>query len=503
MAIRFLFARLALSRIHEARTINAVKKIINEPFSSLSQIYENMLLQIPPQNYGTVRRILIWVINSARPLTIDEVRDAIISNTIGEIVNPDDRLINLGDILRMCSSFLVEATGVNDDTGKLQSTLRLVHPSFIDYLRSKRTVGPLTDLQHSAGDRTLAHCCLTYLLTFSEGTSIPDGDLSDFPLLAYAAEYWPYHARRIEDAHPWHSDTTQLVMRLFHDNNGSSFSKWLKLFDPAAPRWSANSTPKIEKLSSPLFYASLLGLRHVLALLVESREKISTLELDASLFEATSKGYADIVQLLLEQGANPNTEESSGGRPLDAAILAGHKTIVELLLQYEANVTYENRIIGNPFRTAIHTASSSGDLALAILLLRTAKAKMPPEAFLKTLSQGLRDAARIGSLEVVQLLFNADENGDLDAIDESGCTALHYAIRFKHEDVQQYLIDHDANIDKRNLAGETPADFAWSDRRLDLTVYNKTIDLEKGARQAFSCHILKQLSDSGECQKVR
>ena len=504
MAVRYLFVRLALDRLYRAPTIKAVKKILDEPFApALDQIYEEMLLKIPPQNIGMVRRILIWIMNSARPLTIDEARDGIISNTIGSSVNIDDRLIDSDDILRMCSGMLVGATEVNDDTGKPQTTLRLGHSSLMQFFRSKHMVGPLSDLRDIDGDRILAHCCLTYLLTFNEGTPQSNGDLSDFPLLAYAAEYWPYHARRIEDAQSWHSDTTQLVMRLFCDNNGSSFSNWLNLFDPAASSRSVASRQRVDTFNSPLFYASLLGLRHVLTLLLDSREKKLTLELEAGLFEASSKGFADIVHILLEQGVNPNTEHSSGGRPLDVAILNNHKAIVELLLQYDANVNYENGIIGSPFRTAIHTSSTTGDVALADLLLRTTKAEMPPESFLEALSQGLRDAARLGNLDVVQILFNADECGDLDAADKSGWTALHYAIRFKHDGVQQYLIDHGANIDRRNLAGETPADFAWSDRRLDLSVYNMIIDLEKTARQAFSCHILQQVSESGECQKVR
>ena len=504
LAVRFLWVRLVLDEIHRVPTIKAVKKTIVESLPpTLNQIYEEMLLKVPPQNIGMVRRILIWIMNSARPLTIDEVRDGIISNTIGESVDIDDRLINSDDILRICSGMLVEATEVNDDTGKPQTILRLAHFSLMQFFRSKHMVGPFSDLRDIDGDRILAHCCLTYLLTFNEGSPQPNGDLSDFPLLAYAAEYWPYHAQRIEDAQSWHSDTTRLVMRLFRDNNGSSFSNWLNLFDPAASSRSVASTQGVDTSNSPLFYASLLGLRHVLTLLLDSKEKKLGPELEAGLFEASCKGFADIVHILLEQGVNPNTEHSSGGRPLDVAILNSHKAIVELLLQYDANVNYENGIIGSPFRTAVHTSSTTGNVALADLLLRTTKAEMPPEAFLETLGQGLREAARLGNLDVVQLLFNADESGDLDAADKSGWTALHYAIRFKHDGVQQYLIDHGANINRRNLAGETPADFAWSDRRLDLSVYNMNIDLEKTARHAVSCHILQQVSDSGECQKVR
>ena len=438
-----------------------------------------MLLKIPPQDIVMVRRILIWILNSARPLTVDEVSDAIILNTAGGLVSPDDRLIDSDDILRMCSDFLVQTTEVNDDTGRPQTTLNLIHLSFREFLKSKRIRGPLMDLRHVDGDKILVHCCVTYLLMFNEENPVPDGDLSDFPLLAYAAEYWPYHARRIEDAQSWHSDTTQLIIRLFRDKNGSSFSNWLKISNPAAPGRFVDSARKIDISPSPLFYASHLGLQHVFTSLMESGEKSLAPELEAGLYAASYYGYTDIAYLLLESGASPDVRHSSSGRPLDFAILKSHTPIVELLLQYNADVTYEDGIIGNPFQTAILTAVTSGDVTLAKLLLSPTKAKMPPEAFLEALSQGLRDAARFGHLEVVQLLFNADENGDLDAVDKAGWTALHYAIRYKHDDVQQYLIDHGANIDKRNLAGQTPADFAWSDRRLDLSLYNKVIECSK------------------------
>ena len=492
-------ARLAIENILAARTINAVMNILDDPPPDLYLAYRSMLLKVPPQDYGMVRRILIWVMNSARPLTVEEVNDAVALNTAGEQVSTDNRLIDPDEFLKTFSGFLVQVTEANDGTCKPPSTLRVIHQSFMDFLRSEHTVGPLIDFRHLDGDRILADCCITCLLMFSEKNSLPSEDLSHFPLLAYAAEYWAYHARRAEEAQSWHSRTTQLIMRLFHDNHGTTFSNWLKIFDPATLEGFVDSTPRIGAASSPLFYASLLGLRHVLKSLIELGKKSPASELEASLFAASYNGYADIVCLLLEHGASPNTEHWSGVRPLDIAILKHHVSVVELLLGFNADVTYKDGIIGNPFQTAI----SNGDAALASLMARPTKAKLPPEAFLEILNQGFRDAARIGHLDIVQLLFNVDENGDLDAVDEVGWTALHYAIRYNHDDIQQYLIDHGADIDKPNFAGETPADFAWSNRRLDLSLYNTVVDLRKDAKQAFACHILQHISKSGDCQRVR
>ncbi len=462
-------------------------------------IYDGILQEIPPQNHDIVRRVLIWIMNSARELTVAEMSDAIVLNTTGEMINPDDRLIDSDVIMRTCSSFLVQNNEGIARNDTLQPVLRLIHVSFKEFLRSQQSqLSPFLDLQHSDGDRILLDCCVSYLLSFDRENSVPDGDLTDTPLLTYAAEYWPYHARRVENAGSWHPKTTRLIIRLFNDNNGIPLSNWLKALDPAAPEGPAESVEKPNTIFSPLLYASSLGLRHVLESLFEVGGRYSAAELEACLHAASYNGNAEIVRFWLQQGTNPNAEHWSDGRPLDAAILKRHQSVVRLLIQYGADMTYGDRITGSPFQTAV----SNGDASLVNLILGPLKQRMSSKVFLEVVSLGLRDAARKGYLEVVQLLFNADENGDVDAPDEAGFTALHYAIRYKCDDVQQYLIDHGADIDKRNLAGESPADFAWSDRRLDLSLYNKVIDLKKKANQAFSCHILQQVSDSGECHKV-
>ena len=485
---RFLWACLALDRIQKAPTLKAVKKILDEPFPDLESMYTQMLMEIPPRNYEMVRRVLIWITNCARPLTAEELNEAVVLNTKGEAFSSEDKLLNSNEILKTCSSFLIQTT--NNSEGRCIASLRVIHQSFIDFLRSKHT-GPLPiDLQQLNGDRILVDCCITYILHANKG-SPSDGDPTEFPLLAYAAEYWPHHAQKVEEARSWRPKTTHLIKRLFYDDNGNTLANWLNILNSATSDEPAESVHEFE---TPVFIASDLGLRHVLASLMEDETRSSSAsELEAALCNASFNGNSDIVRLLLENGASPNAEHWSEGRPLDAAILKSHTTIVDLLVRQHVDV-----VKGNPFRTAV----SIGDAAVMKLLLDSAVDHISRRTFLEILSQGLRDAARYGHLEMLQLLFNADATGDLDAADEAGWTALHYAIRYKHDEIQQYLIDHGADFDKRNLAGETPADFAWSDRRLDLSIYNNVIDLKKEARQAFSCHILQQITVSGECVNV-
>lgn len=52
---------------------------------------------------------------------------------------------------------------------------------------------------------------------------------------------------------------------------------------------------------------------------------------------AAEKGYADIVELLLKKGANPNIKTNKDGKtPLSIAKRDGHKNIIELLIKYGA-----------------------------------------------------------------------------------------------------------------------------------------------------------------------
>jgi len=52
------------------------------------------------------------------------------------------------------------------------------------------------------------------------------------------------------------------------------------------------------------------------------------------LSRAAEKGEIEVVKLLLENGARPDFEDSSGQTPLSRASDGGHATVVELLNSY-------------------------------------------------------------------------------------------------------------------------------------------------------------------------
>ena len=53
---------------------------------------------------------------------------------------------------------------------------------------------------------------------------------------------------------------------------------------------------------------------------------------DTPLCVASEKGHKDVVQLLLDRGADPNKADKGRWTPLHEAALRGHKDVVQLLL---------------------------------------------------------------------------------------------------------------------------------------------------------------------------
>ena len=108
-------------------------------------------------------------------------------------------------------------------------------------------------------------------------------------------------------------------------------------------------------------------------------------------------GYADIIRVLLEAGADQRLTTDDGTTPLMAAAGLGGGT------------------------------------------------------FVPGLQRGYRT---LGAEEAVKILVEA--GGDVNAVNEADFTALHGATMRGLDEVIQYLVDHGANINARDFRGRTP-----------------------------------------------
>jgi cytohesin len=132
--------------------------------------------------------------------------------------------------------------------------------------------------------------------------------------------------------------------------------------------------------------------------------------------EAVMRGQADLVSLLLSQGADVNQKLPGGGTLLHDAALKGHAQVAEILIAKGADVNARNATGGTP----LHDAALSGQ----------------------------KNAARV-------LL---DHGADPNATDtDSGATPLHMAAGWNRASVVELLLERGAQQNRKTKAGKT----AW------------------------------------------
>ena len=90
----------------------------------------------------------------------------------------------------------------------------------------------------------------------------------------------------------------------------------------------------------PLGLAAYFGHRAIVEFLLKSGADVSLLARNAqkvtALHAGASRGAAEIVNILLEAGAEPNAKQERGFVPLHSAAANGNATVVELLLKHGA-----------------------------------------------------------------------------------------------------------------------------------------------------------------------
>jgi len=180
-------------------------------------------------------------------------------------------------------------------------------------------------------------------------------------------------------------------------NNGFSKSSFNNLF---------KLKHKQRALSSLLFYLSRDGCINPVKPLLEKYyndihiDYIPNDEGQTPLMVASENGYTEIVQLLLEKGADVNAETNDGKTALMYAAAKGRTEIVQLLLEKGADVN--TKIYGTPILLWAH---ENGHTKIIQLLLEKGADVNAKNKYGET---ALMRAAKEKHIEIVQLLL---ENG--------------------------------------------------------------------------------------------
>ncbi|KAI5790850.1 ankyrin repeat-containing domain protein [Pyronema domesticum] len=166
------------------------------------------------------------------------------------------------------------------------------------------------------------------------------------------------------------------------------------------------------------------------------------------LFDAVHAGNSVLVKLLLQHNASPNITDYKGNTPLFHALYTRRLDIIEILLQHNASPNIANRQGYTPLFYAVNTKN----LVLAKLLLQYNASPNTADHKGYTPLFGAVHARNTGLAKLL-LQHNASPN----IADDNGNTPLVSAIRGANQIMVKILLEHGANSNAVNQrTGHTP-----------------------------------------------
>ncbi len=356
-----------------------------------------------------------------RPLRVEELAEVLAFDFDGEGMPTLNRSWRWEDqeeaVMSACSSLV---TMVKDKYSNSR-VVQFSHFSVKEFLTVDRLADPMRDVSRyhirlEAAHTILAQACLGVLLRLDE--RVDRSSIKDFPLVRYAAMYWPTHAR-VENV----SSRIKHGMECLFDADKPYFATWLWIYDGdgwgryGGGRSMSTERPK-KPAAVPLYYAASLGLRDFAEHLIAEHPEHVNAEGGAEvtpMHAAASAGHANILSLLIDHGADLNGRGINGDSPLRRASRNGKLEAGQLLLNRGADIDARNGFND----TALTGAIFQGHVEFARMLLER------------------------GAL--------------IDARTYAGRTALHHVAISNQVEGARFLLENGADVNVCDENGNTPS----------------------------------------------
>ncbi|KAH0443967.1 hypothetical protein CcaCcLH18_00793 [Colletotrichum camelliae] len=323
----FRWAKVCMDRLSVLRTPRDVKRALQDMPSTLNETYASILNRIPQPDKEIAREALTWLSFSLRPLSLDELAEAVVVEENDTDIDNDCRLNDPSIIPQICQD-LVHVS---------KNTVTLAHDSIRTCLQSEwiRTSDASNfALDTTEGHRKIMRKCLAYL-NFTPFNSGPvdkqrqiDSRLARYPLLDYAATMGPLHSERFAMAEA----DERLILDFFETkklSNGGPFESWVQYIMHTTNLNAIRNT-------EPLYYAVSYGMTSILKLILKPEHKVDVNKkggrfYSPPLFVAVWKGNIEDAKLLLKAGANPDAYDTIGQTSRRLAVSRDMDELVELI----------------------------------------------------------------------------------------------------------------------------------------------------------------------------
>jgi ankyrin repeat protein len=435
----FLWVGFAMHELSQKQTCSEILKALELLPSSLPAIYSRMLLQIPAEHREVSCAILRWMTMAARPLQLRELAAAVGIQAASPLMTVEQAA---RDAVALCGPLL-----------KVQGQeVSLIHQSARDYLlrkeRDSNAVLEMFRLEAESAHFELAQSCLSCVAQSDLQHQAIDLDAEldpqESPLLRYATQHWPEHAK-------------------------SCFALAAKLFDPSGfflhnesslrDNWWETYNEMIEGYQSAtsllLHMACFVEIVPWVAAVLAKRSwrlryhrRVNEKDSDGriALHFAAWRGNETVVRLLVDRGADVKAEDNNAETVLHRAASKGNEAVVRLLVDRGADVKAKD----NYGKTVLHSAASGGNEAVMRLLVDRGADVKAKDEYRKTV---LHQAASEGNEIIVRLLV--DRGADVKANDNCGKTVLHSAASKGNEAVVRLLVERGADVKAKTNDGKT------------------------------------------------
>ncbi|CAM1511169.1 Fc.00g086820.m01.CDS01 [Cosmosporella sp. VM-42] len=324
----FRWAKLCMDRLSVLRTGRDIRDALHDMPTTLNETYVGILDRIPEHDRDIAREALLWLCFSLRPLSLDELAEAVVLRESDSYIDDDCRLTNPLIILDICRDLAVRD----------EYFVTLAHDSIRSFLTSphiRNSSAAFFAIDADSANSSILRKCLSYLRldVFASGpiASITQYHvrLGTHPLINYASTYWPTHSER----YPLPPEDESFILSFFATkdlSNGSSFDSWVQIL------LETDSLEPIRR-TQPLYYAASFNMLSVLKILLQPKLGV---DLDRSggrfgstaLFVAIWRGNVEAAKLLIEAGADPEKLDGEDtGHPTSSRELAETMGATKLL----------------------------------------------------------------------------------------------------------------------------------------------------------------------------
>ncbi|KAL5340297.1 ankyrin repeat-containing domain protein [Aspergillus crustosus] len=444
----FLLAKLLFDSLKGLPSVEAIRKRLRNLPARPYDAYDDAMGRIKAQGdeeKKTAMQVLKWISCSPRPLSTIELRHAL---SIGMTENyiREENVPDIGDLLPFCGGLVV--------VDEQSDIVRLVHYTLQQYF--DRGLEP--DFQHAHSE--IGRDCVHYLPF--DGCPISENSTryphrcrrQKYPLFEYAVNNWAYHVRK----HEAEMDRELILTFLLKKDSINDCINALSVF--------ALYTNDLRSLRSAIpreahgiHLAASAGLIEICKALIEEGEDgivdVTTDHGHTALYFAAIFGHHHLVKFFIEQGASRDIRTHRDGETaLCAAVSEQQIEIVETLLDQGADINASAMLIMSLLYAAVLSGSTS---VLKLLLKRGAD---PLSKSVR--GSPLRLAAALGQIACFEVLLDALGPDILTAIDgktlEAACWAKSTSIINQIWNALDSSPDRKADLANLVLHGDDPLD---------------------------------------------